>query len=45
MSITPPTNLNGSAVVNADQNITVVVNVVNTATSGDTHAMYNASSR
>jgi hypothetical protein len=37
--------MEGSAVITADYEIAAVVNVVNKATTGDPHAIYNASSR
>lgn len=43
-SISPPSGFTGSAVISSNH-IAVVVNIVNKATSGDTHAMYNASIR
>lgn len=41
----PLENFKGSVVITANQPIAAVVNVVNNATSGDTHAVYNASNR
>jgi hypothetical protein len=41
----PQSCFKGSVMITADQDIAVVVNVINTAPSGDTHAIYNASSR
>lgn len=41
----PVSNFMGSVVVMSDQDIAAVVNVTNDASTGDTHGMYNASSR
>jgi hypothetical protein len=36
-----PSGFTGSAEIISDQNVTVVVNIINKATYGDVHAMYN----
>ncbi|MFN8439621.1 MAG: S8 family serine peptidase [Caldilineaceae bacterium] len=41
----PPAPFKGSVIVTADQDITVMLNVVNNAATGDSHASYNASGR
>jgi hypothetical protein len=41
----PQNNFKGSVMITADRDIAVVVNVINDASSGDTHAIYNASGR
>jgi hypothetical protein len=45
INLFPPNNFVGSATIESDRPIAVAVNVVNKATSGDTHGMYNASTR
>jgi hypothetical protein len=44
-SFSPPAGLTGSVSVSSDREIAVVVNIVSKATSGDTHAIYNANAR
>jgi len=41
----PQSNFKGSVLITADQDIAAIVNVINNAPSGDTHAIYNASNR
>jgi hypothetical protein len=41
----PQSGFKGSVLISADRPIAAVVNVVNSASTGDTHAVYNASNR
>jgi len=41
----PQSGFKGSVIITANQDIVAIVNVVNNAPSGDTHATYNASNR
>ncbi len=41
----PQSGFKGSVVITADRDIAAVVNVINNAPNGDTHAIYNASNR
>jgi hypothetical protein len=43
--LAPVSGFKGSVRITADRNVVAAVNVVNDAGSGDTHAIYNASSR
>jgi murein DD-endopeptidase MepM/ murein hydrolase activator NlpD len=41
----PQSGFEGSVLITADRDIAAIVNVINYASSGDTHTMYNASNR
>jgi hypothetical protein len=41
----PQSDFKGSVLITANRDIAAIVNVINYASSGDTHAMYNASNR
>ena len=43
--VAPQNGFKGSVMITANRDIAVVVNVINDASSGDTRAIYNASSR